>query len=475
MMTKTKEPLCFIKKHKYLIFSLLAFVLAFSFFLFAYPYHLVRREQQNLFLYDLAYILRTYQGPGFVSRFLGDFLEQFFCFKILGALLVSTLLTLIAVIVYKIFRSFAGKGFSFTVALIIYAWSFSRETGNIFITQYTIAVAGYLLFIYAALRFKGTVLKISSLIVFVALGIWFFGNPYHKYYGKLVGKPEFENEKLIAMDVETFRENWDKVLDLADDGLLYNEACYFQNLASAMKGQLPDKLLSRPQNQSNGLFLFVNEVTPFSNGAAGELWYHLGNMTLADQSSMVAMQSSPKHTGARFIQRLAMINLISEEYGAAEKYLKILDKTLVYHGWARSMMPGRQNDGTIEKLNDYRSRLIKKDRVAPGNHYYLLLKDLLEANPNNLLARDYLLCFELLSFDLETFMRDFDPSEDKSHLYQEAALVWLNIQYGLGKITDVNFDDYGISEETVGRLGRFYKYPENYKDTYWYYFTYARD
>ena len=474
-MTKTKENHCFITEHRYLIFTLLAFVVAFSFFLFAYPYHLMRREQQNLFLYDLAYIIRTYRGPGFVSRFLGDFLEQFFCIKILGVFVVSALLTLIAILVYKISRNFAGKKISFTVTLLFYIWSFSRETGNIYITQYTVAVAGYLFLVYLALKFRGAALKISSLLVFVALGIWLFGNPYHQYYGKLVGKPEFDNEKLIAMDVETFKENWDRVLDFADDKLLYNEACYFQNLAMAMKGQLADKLLSHPQNLSNGLFLFVNEVTPFSNGAAGELWYHLGDMTLADQSSMVAMQSSPKHTGARFIQRLAMINLISEEYGASEKYLKILDKSLFYHKWARRMMPANQDEEIKGMLNEYRSRLVKTDRVTPSNHYYLLLKELLEHNPDNLMAREYLLCYELLSFDLETFMKDFDPSKDKSNLYQEAVLVWLNIQYGLGNITDVNFEDYGITEETVGRLGRFYKYPENYKDTYWYYYTYSRD
>ncbi len=54
------------------------FLASFCFFLFAYPYHLMRREQLNLFLYDWDYIGRTYRGVGWLARLCCDFLEQFF-------------------------------------------------------------------------------------------------------------------------------------------------------------------------------------------------------------------------------------------------------------------------------------------------------------------------------------------------------------------------------------------------------------
>ena len=448
-----------------------AFLTAFAFFALAYPYHLMRREQLTLFIYDLPHIIRTYGGAGCFSAFLGDFAEQFFCFRAAGPLVISLLLTAIGVLSYRICRSFAGRKLSFIIALLVYAWSFLRETETIFVTRYTIAVAGYLLCIYAALSFRKPLARFCALPLFLLLGVGLFGSLYHRDYGKLIGKPDFEYEKLIGMDVEASRENWDNVLDISKSNLLYNEACYLHNLAAAMKGELPERLFTHPQNYANGLLLMVNEVTPFSNGAAGEVWYHLGNMTLADQSAMVSLQFSPKHTGARFIKRLAMINLVSGELGSAEKYLKMLDKTLFYRKWARMITPENQDEQTRSRIENMRRNLVRTDIVSSSNDYRLLLAGLLEANQDNTMARDYLLCFDLLTCDLDAFMKDYVPGRDTANIYQEAALIWLSIQYNSGNIKDVDFDRYGITEATINRQQMFSRYPERYKATYWYYFN----
>ena len=458
-----------ISKEKYFIAA--AFLAAFGFFAFAYPYHLMRREQMTLFLYDLPYILRTYKGTGCISRFLGDFAAQFFCIKVVGPVVISLLLTAIGGLAYGISRKFAGKKLSFLIAFLFYGWSFLRETETIYITQYTIAIAGFLLCIYAALSFRRPFARICALPVLLLIDAVLFGCPYNKDYGKLIGKPDFEYEKLIAMDVEAYRENWDKVLDMSKNHLMYNEACYLHNLAAAKRGELAERLFTHPQNYANGLFLMIDQVTPFSNGAAGEVWYHLGNMTLADQSAMVSLQFSPKHTGARFVKRLAMINLISGEYGSAEKYLKMLDKTLFYHKWAKMMTPENQDEQTGSRIENMRRNLVKTDVVSSSNDYRLLLTGLLEANPDNTMAREYLLCFDLLTCDLNTFMNDYVPGRDTANIYQEAALIWLSIQYNSGNITDVDFDSFGITEGTINRQQMFYRYPEHYKNTYWYYFS----
>ena len=462
------------QKYQY-IFAAAAFVAAYIFFQFFYPYHLMRREQQTLFLFDLPYIFRTYSGPGCISRFLGDFLEQFFCFKVAGPLVVAALLTAIGTLSYKICRNFSGRKVSLLISTIIYIWCFLRETETIYITRYTIAVAGYLLCIWAALKFRKPVLKFGSLAVFLALALLLFGNPYHKNYGKLIGKPDLEFEKLISLDVETSRENWDKVLEVSKKNLLYNEACYFYNLALAKKGLLSETLLQHPQNYANGLFLLVtDQISPFSNGLAGEVWYQLGNMTLADQSAMVAMQSSPKHTGARYIRRMAMLNLISEEYGSAEKYLKMLDKTLVYHKWAESMIPENQSEETKADLDARRRNLVRTDVVSESNNYRLLLHKLLEANPGNTMAKEYLLCYDLLNCNLAAFMEDYVPEKNNPKVYQEAALIWINIQHSEGNISnDVDMDKFGITMDAIERLKKFYQFPNRYKSTYWSYYTNA--
>lgn len=323
------------------------------------------------------------------------------------------------------------------------------------------------------MNFKDTVSKVCALFSFLMIGTVLFGAPYHKNYGKLIGKPDFDYEKLIAMDIEASNEDWDKVLEISRNHLLYNEACYLHNLAAAMKGELAERLLRYPQNYANGLFLTVSDVTPFSNSAAGELWFHLGNMTLADQSAMVSLQFSPKHTGARYIKRLAMINLISEEHGAAEKYLKMLSKTLFYHKCATEMIAVNQPGQTCEYIEAFRKNLVKTDIVSSSNNYQLILQELIEANPDNSMAREYKLCHNLLTCNLIAFMSDYTPGQDNARIYQEAALIWLNIQYNSGNISEVDFEKYGISDDAINRLRKFYRNPDIYKSTYWYYYTYA--
>ena len=99
-----------------------AFLAAFGFFAFAYPYHLMRREQLTLFLMDWPHIFRTYSGPGFLARLIADFMEQFFCFKFIGPLVVAGLLTAIGGLTYHICRNFAGKKLSLLIATIIYIY-----------------------------------------------------------------------------------------------------------------------------------------------------------------------------------------------------------------------------------------------------------------------------------------------------------------------------------------------------------------
>ena len=92
-----------------LIAATLAFLGSWGFFLFAYPYHLMRREQMNLFLFDWDYILQTYRGSGWLARVLSDFLEQFFLAAVPASLIIALLLTGLGVVVYRICRCFLGK------------------------------------------------------------------------------------------------------------------------------------------------------------------------------------------------------------------------------------------------------------------------------------------------------------------------------------------------------------------------------
>ena len=454
-----------------LVAAALAFLGSWSFFLFAYPYHLMRREQQNLFLFDGAYIRETYRGVGFLGRFVSDFLEQFFLAAVPASLIVALLLTGIGVVVFRICRHFLGKWPSLGIATLFFAWSFLRETGNLYLTRYTVATLALLSLVLLALQFKNAWLKPVAAALLVGLGIWVFGSPVHKIYGKAWSVPNLPYERVVGLDTETYREHWDKVLQLSKVDLYTEEASYCYNLALAMKGRLGDDLFDHSQNHHFSLlFPASSEQTVMTNAMAGEAWFQLGDMTVAEQSAITSLQASPKHTGARYLERLARVNLISGEEGAAMKYLTILGKTLFYGRWVRSMMPGLQDETVRAQLSDAHARLAQKDMVHQLERPRELLLGLLEADPANAAARNYLLCYDLLTYDLDAFMQDFTPDMIGARLYQEAVLLWLTLQ---GRLTPDEISRYGMDLSVSDRMNRFGMNPAAFKNTYWYYYLKA--
>ena len=446
----------------------LAFLGSFLFFQFAYPYHLMRREQLDLFLYDGGYIAETYRGAGWLARFAGDFLEQFFLLPIVGLLVVALLLTALGCVAYRICRRFMDHWPSLIIAILFFAWSFLRETGNNYMTRYTLAVLGYLSLVLLALRFRPVWLRYVALVPFLAFGVWAFASPYHPQYGKLWSVPKLDDERLFGLDMEVSRENWDKVLKLSEKDLYMEEASYCYNLALAMQGNLGNALLNHSQNhQFTLLFPVSAERAIFTNTLAGEAWFHLGDMTMAEQSAITSLQASPRHTGARFVTRLARVNLVTGEDAAAQKYLSMLSRTLFYGEWARSMMPGRQDEATQAELAKARARLAGKDFVHQAENPRAVLLGLLEADSTNTLARNYLLCYDLLCYDLDSFIRDYEPDRIPARLYHEAILIWLSQQ---GRLNPEEVTGYGVDVSEVDRMGRFGRNPNAFKNTYWYYY-----
>ena len=450
----------------------LGFLSAFGFFLFAYPYHLMRREQMNLFVFDWDYIRQTYRGWGWLARFVSDFLDQFFSLPVVGPLVIALLLLGIGTATYRICRHFLGRWPSLAIAAVFFIWSFFRETENLYVTRYTVAVLAYLALALLALRCRKAWLKPVAAAALIALAVYPVGSPYNKYYGKAWGWPVIEYDKIIGLDTEVYKENWDKIIRRQSrKDLRMTEASYCYNLAHAMKGDLGESLFDYAQKYSNSLFMFITtDLSQFSSSMVGEAWYHLGDMTVAEQSAIIGLQASPKHTGARYIQRMAMVNLASGEQGAAQKYLRLLSGTLFYGKWARQILAGNPDPETKAKIDDLQSKLAKEktDIVYNANLFRPVLLGLLEANPANDLAHEYLLCYDLLTFDLEHFMEDYRPETDTATLYHEAVLIWLDSQ---GQLSQENAAKYGVSSSTLNRLGRFMRYPENYRNTYWYYFT----
>lgn len=300
---------------------------------------------------------------------------------------------------------------------------------------------------------------------------------------KAWGRPDKTSEQIMGMVVEADRENWPKVSALAAEKDLKSEiGTYYYNLANAMQDRLPDRLMDYYQPFERGLFLPVGpSSTPFQIACAGDVWFALGYMPLAERDAMLGLLFSPAHTGPRYLRRLAECNLVSGDSEAASKYLRILLNDPSERDWARERLPGNWRP-------DYQLRIAEKRNLAPRfdlvhgmDQAQLVLRILLSSNATNKTALDYLLCYDLLTKDLDAFIADYDPSLTASHLYEEAMLIFLAAKGGM---TQENFVHYHISEATFNSFNRFvtiYKrdggnarnLTAEFGKSYWYYFYFA--
>ena len=131
-----------------------------------------------------------------------------------------------------------------------------------------------------------------------------------------------------------------------------------------------------------------------------------------------------------------------------------------------------QNDDMPDWVLKARANLVSTDHVYNNGYFRPILQELLDVNPNNTLARDYLLCYDLLRYDLSAFVEDNrEQPVPNDRIYQEALLIWFNRDGN--HFTEEEAARYGISMSMMDKMQRFFRNPSLYKNTYWYQFMNA--
>ncbi len=335
-------------------------------------------------------------------------------------------------------------------------------------------------------------LAVVVLAAAVSQFLFFFRYPYFRRYAaengvtllearRAWGHPSEISEVAMGLAVEAARENWDRVAQIASVDRKSEVGTYYYNLSNAMRGTLPDRLMDYYQPFERGLFLPVGEKsTPFIIACASDVWFALGDMSMAERDAMLGMLFSPSHTGPRYLRRLAETNLVKGDTQAASKYLRILLNVPSHRRWAHSRIPGSWSPAVQSRIEAKRALLPRTDVVHGMDQTQIILRVLLNSNPSNKMALDYLLCYDLLTKDLDAFVADFAPNLTSSVLYEEAILIFLASKGGM---SEDNWDHYHVSPSTLERFNRFvtlYKQNdgamsslEEFRKTYWFYFYFA--
>ena len=438
----------------------------FVFFQFWYPYHFFFQEQNQLFLWSGDYI-STYNHNGGLALLLGDFLTQFYYYLYVGAIILTICLLLVGTLLYKALRNFkVGKMIALILALVVMTFMAVCHFSISYRLSSTIAMIGWCLLLWLVSMMNGWKMRLMLL----ALGIlptWLlFGLPEIK---KLQG-PDLILEKDFAVDCEYYFGNHDKVIRMVEGSEKWtDQMLFFYNLAQAQRGELPDHLLKFTQNYL-GTFEKIGPETPMLTiRNMNELYWALGDMTFTERAAMMTNVFSHNNRNVRMMRRLAECNIVSGDSLAAEKYLRILDKTLVYGKWAENM---RQHG---KQIYQKKMQMVNQhDTITITDNAHFLMMQLLDANADNTIALDYILCSNLLLKDITNFKRDYDRycidtgKPRLKPLYQEALCIWL-------AGTNAPQEEWEKYIKKADVFQRFQQYNEQrgstqFKGSYWYYF-----
>ena len=180
------------------------------------------------------------------------------------------------------------------------------------------------------------------------------------------------------------------------------------NLALAMTNQLGDKAFDFFQRGSEGL-LPKFERNFATTQLTGEIYFNLGLVNTAQRLAFEAMEAIPNYNkSARVVKRLAETNLINGEYKVAEKYLKMLEKTVFYRPWAQRTLAMLGNEKAINEhplygtLRQYR---LQDDFLFSDRELDKICGLLFMHNTSNKVAAQYLLMMPLMDKDIARFMQ----------------------------------------------------------------------
>ena len=226
--------------------------------------------------------------------------------------------------------------------------------------------------------------------------------------GFLVWKnSNFKAEKVMQYDFMARYQQWNRILQTVNAEKPNNQiGVTVQNLALAMRGMLADHLFEYNQNGIAGLLPDVQRDAT-SPLPTAEAFYQLGMIYVAQRTVFEAQEAILDfQKSARCYKRLAETNLILGNYEVARKYLKALQKTLFYSGWADETLQLLGNEEAIARHPEY-GRL---RQLAYNEDFYFgdqvtaeMLERLFISNTDNRLAFEYLKAYYILTGDQESY------------------------------------------------------------------------
>ena len=296
----------------------------------------------------------------------------------------------------------------------------------------------------------------------------------------------FDQKKyeLIEYDYLVRIQDWKAIIAKAERQMpdLPMSVCA-TNLALGMTNQLGDRAFDFYQHGSEGL-LPKFERNFATTQLTGEVYFFLGLVNTAQRFAFEAMEAIPNYNkSARVVKRLAETNLINGQYKVAEKYLRMLEKTIFYRPWAQRTIAMLGKEKAIDahplygSLRRYR---LQEDFLFSDRELDKICGQLFLHNQQNQMAAQYLLMMPLMDSNIPLFMQYVQVvqnhiSYNPRHCQEGIAFAFMQQRqqppkgvvspYVMQQMNE--FRQAYASDKSAAGLNRF-------SNTVWYYLTVGR-
>ncbi len=295
-----------------------------------------------------------------------------------------------------------------------------------------------------------------------------------------------EERQFWMFDYYARKGLWRELLKLCERPYLRNKQVMLQiNRALLQTGALGDRMFFYHQPfDREGLFVF-DEYDVTTTLIRSDLYFDLGHYNAAKQWAHEAL--SVRGETVWNLQRLALCYLIFEQKDAAALFFRKLEKTLFHREWARRYRPfwsGAADVRSDRELAALIANRVERDFITFPNYPEQDLPHLLQKNPRNRAAFEYLMADLLLSKKLKRFV---DELRSRRLLgaplplhYQEALLFY----FAQSQDESDDLKEFKPSRETVEAFRRFQSmvrqhagnlkaaepaFARDFGSTYWYY------
>jgi hypothetical protein len=288
-------------------------------------------------------------------------------------------------------------------------------------------------------------------------------------------------EKLLYM------QDWDSIICQHESYPARNiEGQYYYNLALSNRGQLCERMFFGRQD-----FGIESLTLPHDNEHIDKSIYFYYTIGLINEAHHLAYESMVRF-GYRpeNIKFLIKTNLINGHYKIAERYIKVLKRTLHYKSWAEKYEKMLYDPIMITSDTELWERI----RLLPEKDFFIRSNDVqnielfLIANPDNKRAFEYKMARLLLEKDFETLIYEIRKMKDMGYSYiprhiEEAVVEYIYVYKkhpDLGGLivsseTEMRFVQYNSFNDPGNKGNKKWlekEMEEKWGNTFWYYLQY---